>query len=89
MELSKSRQLPAFPKLFLLLASQTVMVTPILVEQQICRDPDDDKFIACALSAGVDCIISGDKDLHAVRMPGLQVLTPRAFSEKYLDQAKK
>ena len=28
-----------------------------------CRDADDDKFIACAVSAGADFIVSGDKDL--------------------------
>jgi len=30
---------------------------------RICRDPDHDKFIACALSASADFIVSGDKDL--------------------------
>ena len=30
---------------------------------KVCRDPDDDKFIACALSAVADFIVSGDKDL--------------------------
>lgn len=29
----------------------------------ICRDPDDDKFIAAAISSGADFIVSGDKDL--------------------------
>ncbi len=29
----------------------------------ICRDPDDDKFLACAVSARADFIVSGDKDL--------------------------
>lgn len=29
----------------------------------ICRDPDDDKFIACAVSASANFIVSGDKDL--------------------------
>ena len=29
----------------------------------VCRDADDDKFIACALSASADFIVSGDKDL--------------------------
>jgi len=30
---------------------------------RVCKDPDDDKFIACALSASADFIVSGDKDL--------------------------
>ncbi len=29
----------------------------------ICRDPDDDKFLSCALAASADFIVSGDKDL--------------------------
>jgi putative PIN family toxin of toxin-antitoxin system len=28
-----------------------------------CRDPEDDKFLTCALSASADYIVSGDKDL--------------------------
>jgi putative PIN family toxin of toxin-antitoxin system len=28
-----------------------------------CRDPGDDIFLACAVAAGVDAIVSGDKDL--------------------------
>lgn len=29
----------------------------------ICRDSDDDKFITCAVSASVDFIVTGDKEL--------------------------
>jgi putative PIN family toxin of toxin-antitoxin system len=29
----------------------------------ICRDADDDKFIACAVSASADFIVTGDRDL--------------------------
>jgi len=29
----------------------------------VCRDPDDDKFISCALSASADAVVSGDKHL--------------------------
>ena len=28
-----------------------------------CRDPGDDKFISCAISASADWIVTGDKDL--------------------------
>lgn len=33
-----------------------------------CRDPKDDKFLACAISASADYIVSGDKDLCDMRM---------------------
>ena len=29
----------------------------------VCRDPEDNKFISCAVSAGVRYIVTGDKDL--------------------------
>lgn len=31
--------------------------------KRICRDADDDNFLACALSASADFIVTGDKDL--------------------------
>ena len=33
----------------------------------VCRDPGDDKFISCAISASADCIVSGDKDFCDLR----------------------
>lgn len=42
-----------------------------------CRDPDDDQFIATALQAQADALVSGDKDLlEAPPMPDLRILTP-------------
>jgi len=33
----------------------------------VCRDPGDDKFISCAVSADADCILTGDKDLSDLK----------------------
>ena len=33
----------------------------------VCRDPADDKFISCALSANADYIVTGDKDLSDMK----------------------
>jgi uncharacterized protein len=85
-ELAKDRPLPALPKLLLQLAAHALVTEVVPLKKPVCRDPDDDKFIACALSAGADCIVSGDKDLHAVRLPGLRLLTPRAFIEEFLEK---
>ena len=35
-------------------------------EVHVCRDPDDDKFIGCALDSKSKYIVSGDKDLLEV-----------------------
>jgi uncharacterized protein len=33
----------------------------------VCRDPNDDKFLSCALSAKAKFIVSGDKDLYELK----------------------
>jgi uncharacterized protein len=45
----------------------------------ITRDPKDDYLVALALAAGVDALVSGDKDLLAVDV--VRVLTPREAVE--------
>ena len=48
-------------------------------------DPDDDKFLACALAAGISVIVSGDKRLRAVSgWNGIEILTPRQFIDRYV-----
>ena len=54
------------------------------LEQPICRDPDDDKFIACALVANAQYLISGDKDLLDITQPlKTQIIKPREFLENF------
>ncbi len=51
----------------------------------VCEDPDDDKFIECAIAGDCKIIISGDK--HLLRLNGyhdIAILPPRTFMEKYL-----
>ncbi len=50
-----------------------------------CEDPDDNKFIECAMAGNCRIIVSGDK--HLLKLSGFQdidVLTPRRFVELYL-----
>ncbi|MFO7584771.1 MAG: putative toxin-antitoxin system toxin component, PIN family [Anaerolineales bacterium] len=52
--------------------------------QQVCEDPDDDKFLACALASGATIIVSGDKHLLKVSgYEGIQVKTPRNFVDEH------
>jgi uncharacterized protein len=56
------------------------------LEDQVCADPDDDKFLACALASGSTCIVSGDKLLLMVSgYRGIEVVSPRYFVDQYLD----
>ncbi len=46
----------------------------------ICRDPDDDVFIACAVAGDADVIVSGDHDLLDLEQVGdIPILTAAAF----------
>ncbi len=50
----------------------------------ICRDPNDDMILECAVAANADVIISGDKDLLALdQYEGIRILTPRAFLDEF------
>jgi putative PIN family toxin of toxin-antitoxin system len=69
-----------------LLTINTELVTPQKLPNQVCDDPDDDKFIACALAGKSKIIISGDKHLLKVSgYKGIKVLRPRKFVDEYLD----
>lgn len=51
----------------------------------VCDDPDDDKFLACALASNSEVIISGDKHLLKVSgYCGINVLRPRKFLDDFL-----
>ena len=51
----------------------------------VSTDPDDDKFLSCALASRTKVIVSGDKHLLAVSgYRGIEVIKPRTFIEKYL-----
>ncbi len=50
------------------------------LEESICRDKDDDEILALAISAGVDYIITGDKDLLILGdFQSIPVVSPRDF----------
>lgn len=57
----------------------------VKLKEPVCEDPDDDKFIACALASGSRVIISGDRHLLKVSgYEGIEVLKPRNFVDRYL-----
>jgi putative PIN family toxin of toxin-antitoxin system len=48
-----------------------------------CRDPDDNKFLECALAGNASHIITGDKDLLTLNpWKGINILSPREFLEQ-------
>lgn len=68
----------------------SVLVTKLeLVEAvttvEVCRDPDDDKFIGCAIDSKALFIVSGDKDLLTLGdYGGVETITAADFCVRYL-----
>ena len=51
-----------------------------LAVQRISADPDDDKYIACAIAGRASLIATGDPDLLDLRHhAGVRITTPREF----------
>ena len=57
-----------------------LIVEPASLGKRRSRDATDDIFLACALSAGAQFIVSGDQDLLDLRKPfGIEILRPAQF----------
>lgn len=62
-----------------LIEDEAASIVPERLKEPVCDDPDDDKFVACALGAGAT-IVSGDHHLLDVNgRNGLCVKKPRDF----------
>ena len=70
----------------LLLALSEVMDLPAIIPR-ICRDPDDDRVIACAVVGQADLIISGDHDLLALEQVGRIAIRSAAQFLEMLEQS--
>jgi len=68
-----------------MVALHSELYEPQVLAEPVCTDPDDDKFLACALASHCPLIVSGDK--HLLRVSGyrsIQVVRPRLFVDTYL-----
>ena len=70
-----------------LIVQNAELVQTTDLPEPVSEDPDDDKFLACALASNTNIIVSGDNDLLKVSgYCGIQVFTPKAFVNELLDQ---
>jgi len=52
----------------------------------ICRDPNDDMIIACAIAAAADYIVTGDEDLLILKnYKHIVIINPRNFEALFTD----
>lgn len=55
---------------------------------RVSRDPDDDKFLSCAIDARCVYVVSGDKDLLVLgSFHGVEIVTARQFCDRHLPGA--
>lgn len=51
---------------------------------RICRDPEDNKFLNCAIEGKADYLISGDDDLLSLKtIESTKIVTPTQFLKNY------
>ena len=80
-----------YPSIDILLIIELVTVHGQFVDTKnvditVCEDPDDNKFIECAIASDTKIIVSGDKHLLKIKgFKGIKVHKPREFVEIYLD----
>jgi len=70
-----------------LVTRETRIVGPVSVPASACDDPDDLKFLGCALAGGASCVVTGDRALlRASGFQGIEVVTPREFVRRHLER---
>lgn len=61
-------------------------VQPLEEIHGLCRDPDDDQILACAVAAGADYLVTGDDDLLVLKeFRKIRILKPKDFELLFED----
>jgi len=62
---------------------ETVIINTVPAHP-VCRDPDDDKFLALAIAANADALITGDGDLLSLASQvSIAIVRPADFIAAY------
>jgi putative PIN family toxin of toxin-antitoxin system len=74
-------------RIITLITSFGLIVEARDLEEPVCEDPTDDKFIAAALESSSRVIVTGDTHLLDVSgYSGIEMIQPAVFIEKYLTE---
>jgi putative PIN family toxin of toxin-antitoxin system len=78
--LNKKAQLQNFDQILELINLNAELVNPVAFTRPVCRDKDDDKFLAAALGGNAQYIVTGDDDLLVLNgHQGLKIMKPKEF----------
>ena len=67
----------------LIKSNNSIQITPDFKWNLITADPDDNKFVDCALNAGVDYLVTNDKHFNILKeidFPQIKIVDIEAFS---------
>lgn len=79
-ELNKKAKTPNANRILEIVKLNSEMISPIAFAKPICRDKDDDKFLAAALGGFAQYIVTGDDDLLVLDgHQNLKILKPKDF----------
>jgi len=82
--LSKKYSRPDLSAAWSLIIPSRVKLVQVKKTFHLCRDPDDNKFIDCAISGRAPFLVSGDEDLLVLKkVMNLEILKPRQFLNKF------
>ena len=72
------------------LGLDTMLVSGKLKVDKIKEDPEDNKFLSCALEGNAYYIVTGDRHLLKLKSyQGIQIITPKKFIIEYQRNIKK
>ncbi len=76
---------PSVSTFLKLLRKEIRLVEPLVLPEQVCRDPDDDLVLGTAAAAKADLIVTGDTDLLVLVSYGqTAIITPRQYVEQMM-----
>lgn len=62
---------------------RTELITPTQTVKVVKDDPDDNKYLECALTARAKCIVTGDQHLLDIKkFKSIKILSARSFLEE-------
>lgn len=74
---------PVVAECLQLLRSNAEILTPLAVDPESCRDPDDLMILGLVSPGNVEVIVTGDQDLLVLgSYKGVPIITPREFWEQ-------
>ncbi len=79
---SKEIDLEKIRKLLNLISQKAVLVEPKTKIDVVKDDPEDNKFLECAVKGNAEYIVSGDKHLLLLKQfKNIQIIEPKKFTE--------